>query len=256
VEILRFNIAAGETKIFVKAGRYFEVVTAASPVDVGFYDGSGTQTEDARQVTSGFYARLDYSQLEIRSDTAQAIELLVSRAEAGSKQLPGVVRVVDQSFAKTLAGSQFYIGTSYPAQAGEQAVISLRLTAAGIAAGKRLGVRRITIGSTTAGDVVLGSGSAPGTATNIGTTRGNKLLQATPTAALVSAHFATSTGDDLSAAEMPGWSRLGSLLAVQANSSYTLEFAEPLVITGTVTLAVIGRVLNRQLNAAFEGEEF
>lgn len=96
MEVIRFAIAAGETKSFVKAGRYLEVIEATAALSIGFYDANGSQTDDATNVEAGIYAEGPYSQLEVFSATAQTIALLIAGERAGSRRQPGNVRVIDE----------------------------------------------------------------------------------------------------------------------------------------------------------------
>lgn len=115
MENLRFSIGAGETKVFVKAGRYFEILDAAGAVTLAFYDESGNQHNDARNVLSGTYLSERYSSFDITSSITQEVEIFVSDGNAGTKRQPGVVSVVDGERQKVAAGVCF---RATPSQAG------------------------------------------------------------------------------------------------------------------------------------------
>jgi len=93
---LRFSIAAGETKVFVIAGRYLEIIEATGPVTLGLYDENGSQTDDAKDVLSGTYMEGAFSQFEIFSASAQTVELFLTATRGGTRRQPGNVRVIDE----------------------------------------------------------------------------------------------------------------------------------------------------------------
>lgn len=229
MEILRFSIGAGETKVFVKAGRYFEVVASTNPVDVGFYDASGTQTEDARAVSAGFYAKLNYGQFEIRSDTAQSVELLVARAEAGSKQLPGVVQVVDGARERTRAGIAFGFYLNGGSAAGQYSKPTLKNKSTDT----RLVLERLWVASDQAGQITLWHSD-----NNIPATLGNP-----PTSKLTGAFSAkaeTRSGTTASLSTAPGL--IGGVV-VAANQSFVFDFREPIILDPGACFAVCSLVL-------------
>ncbi|MCV2361656.1 hypothetical protein LNV08_22045 [Paucibacter sp. TC2R-5] len=107
MENLRITLAAGETKVFVKAGRYFEIIDSTAAVTLAFYDSNGSQCDDATNVLSGFFFSESYAQFDIYSATAQTVEIFLSSSAAGSKRQPGIVRVVDGERDKVISGVCF-----------------------------------------------------------------------------------------------------------------------------------------------------
>lgn len=95
-ELLTFAIAAGETKSFVKAGRYLEVIDAGAALSIGLYDANGSQTDDFNGALSGLYLESPFSQFEVTSATAQTITLLLMDSRGGSRRQPGVVSVTNK----------------------------------------------------------------------------------------------------------------------------------------------------------------
>lgn len=96
MENLRFAIAAGETKVFQKAGRYLEIIDAIGAVDIGLYDSNGSQADDGRGLLSGTYMETQFSAFEITSATAQTVELFLTDTRGGTRRQPGSVRVIDE----------------------------------------------------------------------------------------------------------------------------------------------------------------
>lgn len=140
MEVLRFQIAAGETKVFVKAGGYFEVLATSYPITARFYDQAGGESDDAVNVESGFYASLPYTQLTIYSASAQAVELLIARREAGSKRLPGVVLVMDAGAYTTRGGGAFTGTLNTTGNAGQFGGLQVYNP---ITSGKRVVIERV-----------------------------------------------------------------------------------------------------------------
>lgn len=96
MEVLKFNIAAGQTIRFEKAGRYLEIIDAEQPLSLFFYDENGGQADDAQGVVSGLFIEGKYSAFQVRSGQAQTITLLLSEGRGGSRRQPGQVAVIDR----------------------------------------------------------------------------------------------------------------------------------------------------------------
>ena len=96
MEILKFTIAAGETKRFEKAGRYIEVLEADNPLSLFFFDVSGSQADDAQGIVSGLYIEAPYKAFTVASVSAQSITLLIADGRGGSRRQPGNVAIIDR----------------------------------------------------------------------------------------------------------------------------------------------------------------
>lgn len=173
----------------------------------------------------------------------------------GSSRLTGIVKVIDQSFDKTLSGNQFFGGTANSADAVNQSIVSIRLSAAGQAAGKRISVKKLILSSPSAGDFMLNGGSNTGTSiSGVVASAFNKLIPGSGPSAILNGNIAAPS-IALAAGEMAGAFQLGGRLSVAASTVFIVPFSEPIVITGTGVLAVLGITANRQVNATFEWEE-
>ena len=139
---LRFSIAAGETKVFVIAGRYLEIIEATGPVTLGLYDENSSQTDDAKDVLSGTFMEGVFSQFEVYSATAQTVELFLTATRGGTRRQPGNVRVIDDitDAIQTAAFQGVTDVTAFSVQqlvapAANVAGMMLRMASAGGAAG-------------------------------------------------------------------------------------------------------------------------
>lgn len=112
MEILRFTIAAGETKRFEKAGRYIEVIEAESALSLFFFDENGGQADDAQGIVSGLYIEGSYKAFTVYSASAQSINLIIADGRGGSRRQPGNVTVIDKvgSSCQTVTVSDLTIG--------------------------------------------------------------------------------------------------------------------------------------------------
>lgn len=237
MELLRFTIAAGETKVFVKAGRYIEVFEAADALSIGFYDRNGGQADDALNIQSGVFIETDFAQFEVSSATAQTITLLVTDGRGGSRRQPGVVSIVDGGKARTIAGQAFIGYGSGTGGAGFVPVIQLR-NAAG--SGVRNVIKAIRVSASAAGNIALGTHAA-----------------ALPQGPFVTAN--KNFGGAVSVAQLfrdtttaAGPGTTVENLAVGANSVVSITLQEPIVLAPGTGIVVWHSVPASTLLAAFE----
>lgn len=94
MEIITVPINAGETKVLHVAGEYFEVIDAVDPVDVFLYHPSGGQSS-AIQALAGVYLRIGYKEVQIKSQTAQTLRVMVAEKEGGTRRQSGSVVVAN-----------------------------------------------------------------------------------------------------------------------------------------------------------------
>lgn len=158
-EILRFAIAAGETKVFEKAGRYLEIITSADAIDLDLYDAYGSDSDGAAGALSGMFLEGAFSRFNVRSTTAQNVELLLTDGRGGSRRQPGVVQVIDAAFNRTVARQAFLERISAPAVAAQWAVHTVYNPPG---SGKILVIESIWVGSSAAGLVSVCTGIAQG----------------------------------------------------------------------------------------------
>lgn len=166
--------------------------------------------------------------------------------EVGSSRLTGNVRVIDQSADKTAAGRQFYSSALYPADAANVSFVGV------LPNGAQVAVRALVLQSATAGAVRLGRGTAGGTTTATNAAMENKLIGAAASAARKFYGIAATANP--AAGEIAGYSQIASFY-LSANQPFTVEFKEPLILSGTNVLAINGGVINRDISSVFAIEE-
>lgn len=245
---LRFSIAAGETKVFVIAGRYLEIIDATGPVTLGLYDVNGSQTDDAKDVLSGTYMEGAFSQFEIYSATAQTIELFLTNTRGGTRRQPGNVRVIDQSADQTAALNQ-YIAMNGVSDATKGVVAGLW------AQTKPITVRAIQFGSSAAGGMaVLYGNGRPLTGQGAAPAPANKMIgspaaaSALPVSGTVAAAFPVTTAD-LAGVQTVGYT------SVQAGTLYRVDLKTPVVIPVGKFFGFATSAANASVNFIAEIEE-
>jgi hypothetical protein len=247
MENLRITLAAGETKVFVKAGRYFEIIDSTGPVTIGFYDRSGSQNNDATNVLSGFYLAESYSQFDIYSGTAQTVEIFISDASAGTRRQPGVVQVVDTAKATTQAGTAFAGKTDAAPAATLFGAVQLWNPAG---SGKRIIVESLLItNAATAQNIIMGI--SPNTAPNndgAGTSKlsggaaaSGQIRKDAALAAIGATYWAS--GIVLFSAYLP------------ANGNVPRELKRPIILMPGFGLAAVGTIAATTHGCAFDWYE-
>ena len=161
MELLTINLAANQTQQFAKAGRYFEIIDSAYAVRVDFNGDQGQQTDSMVNALSGLFIEDPFAGFAITNGaTPQSVTVLILESgRGGSRRQPGVVRVIDQSADKSMAGNQFFGSYSAPAAAGLGSVVML---GAGGGGGKKAVIKILSISSSITGSVILMSGTGPG----------------------------------------------------------------------------------------------
>lgn len=244
MELLQFNIAAGETKHFERAGRYFEIISAQSLLNVHFEDAAGSRAESLKLALSGFFAEGGFSSFEVENPTAakQSVQVLISDGRGGSRRQPGVVSVVDGGRQRTIDGVAFMGATSLTAAAGQWPVLQL-LNPAG--SGKRLVVKRVTMGSDIATVCRVGRLVAPAGGAAI------ELRSKLIAAALA---MAGKIYRDPAAA-IPAAFEQFFAINTAASAQVVYAFEEPLVIAAGEGVAVVGNSGVQTASVLFEGYE-
>jgi hypothetical protein len=82
MEILRVALAAGERKSFHKEGTYLEVMKATAPFNVHFTD-RAKGVFPCIGLEAGVYSEMPFQMMEVESDTAQTVTLMISSHRAG-----------------------------------------------------------------------------------------------------------------------------------------------------------------------------
>lgn len=235
---LRFNIAAGETKVFVMAGRYLEIIDATGPVSIGLYDKAGSQADDAKDVLSGTFMETPFSQFEISSTTAQTVELFITETRGGTRRQPGVVSVVDGNRADVQSGKAFTLTSSYGGTAATFAAIGLWNPAGST---KNAVVTEISVSAGASTSIQLGLVSiAPA---NMDSATNNKLLGGATAAPVQRAY------QEYASASPAGFTRIYTWLGTtQANKI----FARPIIVPPGFGLVAINQTAAQQLSVNLE----
>lgn len=249
MELITFTSGAGETKNFARAGRYLEIIDAAYAVTIKFTGTNGQQGPSMRDALSGFYSEDEFQGFEVTSATAQVITLMVTDGKGGSRRQPGVVRVIDESTSKTLAGRQGYV---YHRRVANAAKFSM----AGIITTAPLSIKRLSIFSPTAGlvQIFTGTGAPTDTVSNNPNGLQNKLISSGYLAgtARVTALCAAATP---TAGELPGVAYAGAL-QVPAGVLTSHELTTPILIGAGITFVAVGVAINTEIGIYVDGEEY
>lgn len=247
MELLTFAIAANETKVFKRAGRYFEIIDAAYALNVDLYDANGGKSDGMIGALSGLFVSGSYTEFSVSNGAAaQTVTLMIHEGQGGSRRQPGVVRVVDQGSEKTIAGAQYFGSSTRPAAGG---VVGL----AGLLAGTRpLSLKRVQLGSATAGELVLWAGTAAPATGPVSLSLRNKLLAAIATVP----QRATGTAITItpSGVELPGGISYAGLY-VAANGIAELPLSTPIVIPAGMWFGAVGSAVNTDVKFIFDVEE-
>lgn len=249
MELLKFNIAANETKVFEKAGRYLEIIDSTGEVTIDLYDRNGGNTDDATGALSGLYLEGEFSAITVKSATAQTITLLITDGRGGSRRQPGNVRVIDQSADKTLAGNQFWGIVNRGATAGAVSLAGIRNTGS-----KSVYIKRMTVLSSTAGGINIWSCTGAPTvspANNAGAGVNKSIGQAASTAGAMRGDAAAGVP---TAGELPGVSGVGAVM-LAAGVTVEILLTTPIRLAPGFGICVSGGVVNRDISTVYDFEE-
>jgi hypothetical protein len=236
MELLQLTIAAGETKVFEKAGRYFEIIDATSAITVTFVGRDGGTVEDMRSALSGFYAEGSFIGFQVYSATSQTLLIMVTDGRGGSRRQPGVVKVIDGGRERTLAGKAGIGSASQAADAANFSYVQLWNPGTNTLP---IAVRRILIDSGAANGFWIRTHNAA-----LAIALGNpvsKLNQGVlGTLELRGGLTAALTGNSVMNAALP------------ANSPFMYSFEEPIVLQPGYGLAVAGGAYSSSIRATFD----
>ncbi len=124
-----FVIAAGETKVFAKSGRYLEVIAADAALDIIMLGDAGEVMDEMRGALSGFYSESQFRQFQVtnRATSAQTVTLMITDGRGGSRRQPGTVKVLDEARLRVDQRRSFMGGARQPAVASRNSSIALQL---------------------------------------------------------------------------------------------------------------------------------
>lgn len=95
IELFSIPFQAGESKIFMVSGQYFELIDAPNPVDVLLLSRNGEQRGIMRGAEASFHLKnTDFQQIQITSASAQTIRIGYGSGEAGTRRAAGAVSIV------------------------------------------------------------------------------------------------------------------------------------------------------------------
>lgn len=240
--------AVGAAQRFDVMGSRFRIMDADYPLSVKTDAGDQYVIQAGQGFTMPEGKRFREIYIANTVALANGGTLLIGDSQLDDARITGEVYVIDQSYAKTMAGLQYFQGVQQAAVVGQGSLVHMRLGGA-----RKAAVRLITIMSTVAGPIQLGTGVGGGTLVAGGGPANSKLLVGMQSSALVTATpmagTAPTVGEVAGAAAIAQW-------AVSANVPVPIEFATPLVLTGSVVLWVGSMAMNRDLQVVFDFEEF
>ena len=216
IEIITSSMAAGETKTFLIAGEYIEVVEAQYPVDLLMMDRSGGQLSAMRASEASFFSRPGrFETVQVYSASAQTIRIFVGSGDAGTRRVSGLVQVIDGSKARSVSGVSFWASSSGGSAAGEVAQMSIYNP---VGTGRRLVVNSVMAQLSVSGTVDLIGGS--------GVPLGDPLLITSKAVGM--GMFSIARKHDYSGLT-PSGNRFG-VIPMSSTSPVHLNLSEPMVI--------------------------
>jgi hypothetical protein len=181
---------------------------------------------------------------------ANAGSIFIGEAGFEDRRISGNVRVIDQSADKTTSGNQFLQSVSQVATGAQGSFVYMMGNGGG---GKRVVVKRISVQSLTAGEVLIMFGSDAGTIADAATPLNSKLIGGAQSGSArinaVAVAAATPSGAELTGAT--NWVRV----QVPAATTVAVPLETPIILAGQQVIGVSAEALNRQLGAIFDIEE-
>lgn len=244
------TLAPGASAQIPASGGYVKVTAAPmGAVQVKLDGGEGYSLLEGQGIRLPDGKSFRDVQIKNLATLAQTILVFIGDTRFEDTRITGTVRLIDSSADKTQAGKQFLGGTTTAGGAGVWSQVNLN------ANGKTVSVKRIFVVSPTAGEIVYGSITSPGTSTPSTNPALNKLIgSASSTARYGSGTFAAAAP---TGAEAPGFSGNMMRLAIAASTVFVVDLsASPYVISGTQGMTIFdGNTGNRQIGAFFDIEE-
>jgi hypothetical protein len=181
---------------------------------------------------------------------ANAGSIFIGEAGFEDRRISGNVRVIDQAFDKTLSGNQFWQSATCAASAGLGSCIYLQGNGGG---GKRVAVKRLSVQSPAAGNVLVMFASSHGSVAAAATVLNSKVIggSASGSARMNSVNVAAATPSAVEFTGVAGWCRV----EVPAATSIAVPLDTPIILSGNQALVISAEALNRQVGAIFDLEE-
>lgn len=96
IELISAPFGAGESRLWMVSGQYFELIDATNPVDVILADVNGAQRGRMAAAEASFNLKnTDFQAIQITSPTAQTIRFAYGSGEAGTRRAAGSVNVAN-----------------------------------------------------------------------------------------------------------------------------------------------------------------
>lgn len=237
-EKLTQPIAAGGAWRLGMAAAELQIVASSYPLRVTLYRG-GTVIGSGSNVLAGDYFRgVDFDFVELFSDDAQDVTILLTDGESGSKRIVGEVSVINGEFSRTLSGAAI-VGSLYIGAA--VGLYSAAQFSNPIGSGKNLVITSLDFASDTPGAVTVGGHDALLSAPIV---NGRKLFSPFDNSVITmhSAQLASFSPDI----------RLSAYFIMAADTK-SIEFKSPLVIPPGAGFAAVKSDVNATLNFGFVG---
>ena len=194
----------------------------------------------------------DFSFVEVRNlaSTAQTVIVFIGDDSFEDSRVTGVVRIIDSSADKTLAGNQFLQSNTLAGTVGAGSVIALHPNASA----KRITVRSLFLQSGVAGTILLAWGTGGGTLAlgTGGVQLKSKLLNATGSESRSTSGVPAAASPVVG--EVTGLTSIARFY-VPALDTRQIKFDNPIIVTGTNILVVSAEALNRDLSVVWDVEE-
>lgn len=181
-----------------------------------------------------------------KATIAQTIQVFIGGDDFVDTRVTGAVYIIDGGAQKAAMNKSFIASRTAAADAANISVVAIS------AEGKTCAVRGLILQSASASSVLMGYGTAPGTATvtpNALTNRNVGAAGSTCATRLGVQVAGTPTG-----AELPGWVPFMRVY-LQANLPYEIRFDTPMLISGTQLIAVNGQQINRDISIIVNADE-
>ena len=94
IENLTVVMGAGESRIFMVSGEYFEILEAPDPIDVLLSDINGAQRARLYQASASYFSKgVDFAVIQITSATAQTVRVVYGTGESGTRRTTGSMTI-------------------------------------------------------------------------------------------------------------------------------------------------------------------
>lgn len=98
IELVSADFAAGQARLFMVSGQYFELIDCPSPVDVVLSDRNGAQRGVMRGAEASFNLKAtDFAEVQIVSPTAQQVRFAYGTGEGGTRRAAGSVNIANNN---------------------------------------------------------------------------------------------------------------------------------------------------------------